>query len=98
MVLETTLDDELRDLGFVRELQSRVQTMRKEMELDYTQRIHVGVTGSERATKVLAKHGAELAKEVLAVGEIATNALPEGATHHEAEVEGEKVTIGVARA
>jgi isoleucyl-tRNA synthetase len=98
VVLETALDDELRDLGFLRELQSRVQAMRKDMGLEYSERIKLAIVGSDRAARVLAKYGAELAKEVLAVGEIATREAPAGATSREVEVEGEKLTIAIARA
>ncbi len=45
VVLDTRLDDELRDLGLVRELQYRIQTMRKEARLEYTDRIRVSVLG-----------------------------------------------------
>src|SRR5208282_1829926 len=48
VILETTLDDELKELGFVRELLNRIQTARKEMGLEYTDRIRVGARGSDR--------------------------------------------------
>ena len=77
VVLETTLDDELRELGFYRELLNRVQTMRKEIGLEYTDRIRVAVLGSERAVRLARAHEKELAREVLAV-QIATDEAPRG--------------------
>jgi isoleucyl-tRNA synthetase len=97
VILETTLDDELRDLGFFRELLNRVQTARKEMALEYTDRIRVGVLGSDRVRGIVEKHSSELAREALATS-ISTSELPEGGQLHELDVEGEAVTIGVARA
>ena len=43
VILDTKIDDALRELGFVRELQSRIQTARKELGLEYMDRIRVGV-------------------------------------------------------
>ncbi|HEY2516038.1 MAG TPA: isoleucine--tRNA ligase [Polyangiaceae bacterium] len=96
VILETTLDDELKDLGFYRELLNRVQTARKEMELEYTDRIAVGVKGSARVGKIVDAHSEELGREVLAT-KVTVDALPANATVFEVEVEGEKVTIGVAK-
>jgi isoleucyl-tRNA synthetase len=95
MVLETTLDDELRDLGFARELQNRVQTARKEMELEYTDRIALVVSGSERVGRIVALHGAELGKGVLATTVTSGTGAGIG---REFEVDGEAVTIWVERA
>jgi isoleucyl-tRNA synthetase len=97
VVLETKLDDRLRELGFARELQNRVQTMRKEMALDFADRIKLAVIGSERVDKIVDATRDELCGEVLAV-ELSTTTPPHGATSREVDVEGEKVTIAIARA
>ncbi len=99
VILETTLDEELKDLGFFRELLNRIQAARKEMGLEYTDRIRVGVLGSERARRVVEQHAAEIAREVLAVS-LSTSELPSQATEattYELEVEGEALKIGIAR-
>jgi len=57
VVLDTRLNDELRDLGYLRELLNRVQTARKEMGLDFVDRIHVRVAGSDRAMRIATAHG-----------------------------------------
>ena len=95
IALETELDDELRDLGLLRELTSRVQTVRKEERLEFTDRIALGVVGGERTQRVVAKYGAELARVVLAT-KLGAEALA-GAAARETEIEGEKVTLFVAR-
>jgi isoleucyl-tRNA synthetase len=95
--LDTQLDDELRDLGFVRELQNRIQTIRKEMALEFTDRIRVWVEGSDRVRAIVDGYRETLAPEVLAV-EVLTTKPDAGAEVREADVEGQAVRIGVARA
>jgi isoleucyl-tRNA synthetase len=110
VVLDTRIDDELRDLGFLRELLNRIQTLRKEMGLEYTDRIRVWIAGSDHVRRVLdapvtgpagaeSSGAASLAAEVLAVA-VSAEAPPPGvsADPHESDVEGEGVCIWVARA
>ncbi len=99
VVLETTLDDELRDLGLAREIQNRVQTVRKEMGLEYTDRIKLAVLGSERVGRVIARDAERLSAEVLADA-ISTSptAWSAGGAEHPVEVEGERIAIVVTRA
>jgi isoleucyl-tRNA synthetase len=95
--LDTKLDDELRDLGLLREIQSRVQTMRKEMGLEYTDRIHLSVLGGERVGRVVETYKDALGLEVLAV-DISTNHLFPGAEVREVDLEGDRVRLGITRA
>jgi isoleucyl-tRNA synthetase len=97
VVLETTLDDTLREMGFARELQNRVQNARKEMGLEFTDRVHLSVIGSPRVLAIVEKNKTELAREVLAV-DISTTTKPENARVSEVDVEGEAVTLAIARA
>ncbi|HEY1956248.1 MAG TPA: isoleucine--tRNA ligase [Polyangiaceae bacterium] len=94
VALETALDDHLRELGFLRELQSRIQAMRKELGLEFTDRIVLGLSGGPRLSAVLAKYTDVLAREVLAA------AIERSHTGDavEAEVEGEAVRISILRA
>ncbi len=94
VALETTLDDHLRELGFLRELQSRVQAMRKELGLEFTDRIVLGLSGGPRLAAVLAKYKDSLAREVLATSVEPSHAGDE----REAEVEGESVRLSILRA
>ncbi|HEX3345869.1 MAG TPA: DUF5915 domain-containing protein, partial [Polyangiaceae bacterium] len=93
--LDTQLDDELRDLGLLRELQNRIQTMRKEMGLEYADRIRVRLAGSERVQRIVVAHRDALASEVLAV-EVGFGS-PIGGEVRELDVEGETVVLEVAR-
>ncbi|MGH7280459.1 MAG: DUF5915 domain-containing protein, partial [Polyangiaceae bacterium] len=93
VVLETTLDEELKDLGLVREILNRIQGFRKDMALDYTDRIRVAVAGSDRVTRVMTSHRQAIMKEVLAVDMIVGQA---GADP--IDVDGEPVQLSVERA
>jgi isoleucyl-tRNA synthetase len=98
VVLDTRLNDELRDLGYLRELQNRIQTARKEMGLDFVDRVHIRIAGSERATRIAAAHEATIKSECLATelasgeGETATSAA------RELDVEGDKVQLWITKA
>ncbi len=93
VALETALDDELRELGFLRELQSKVQAMRKDIGLDFADRITLGLSGGERLAKVLAKYKDDLAREVLATAIAAASS-----DARDYDVEGEAVRISMLRA
>jgi isoleucyl-tRNA synthetase len=95
--LDTQLDDELRDLGFVRELQNRIQTLRKEMGLEYADRIWVRIDGSERVRRIADAHRDALAAEVLAVEVSVGPGKPLGGEVRELQVEDEMVVLEVAR-
>jgi isoleucyl-tRNA synthetase len=92
VALETALDDELRALGFLRELQSKVQAMRKDMGLEFTDRITLGLSGGPRLEALLAHHKDTLSREVLATS--VTQAPPDAP---EVDVEGEPVRIAIAK-
>ena len=94
--LDTQLDEQLRDLGFVRELQSRIQTIRKEMGLEYTDRIRVTVGGSDKVRRIVEAHRDALAAEVLAV-EVAWAVRGSGPDVRPVEVEGETVALTVVK-
>jgi isoleucyl-tRNA synthetase len=66
VVLHTALTDELRDEGLAREIVSRVQGIRKDLALGFTDRIELFVGGSERVTRVAAAFRGNIADEVLA--------------------------------
>jgi isoleucyl-tRNA synthetase len=67
VALHTELDDDLRAEGFVRELQSKLQALRKDEDLGYTDRIRVRlVTDAESAAAVLAFQE-QLVGEILCV-------------------------------
>ncbi|MCD8119199.1 MAG: isoleucine--tRNA ligase [Lachnospiraceae bacterium] len=66
-VVDTHLTPELIEEGFVRELISKVQTMRKEADFEVMDHIVLSVTGNDRILEIVTKNEAEIKKEVLAI-------------------------------
>jgi len=66
VVLDTKLDDALIEEGFVREVISKVQTMRKEAGFEVTDRIVLGEKGNDRIRDIIAKNEELIRKNVLA--------------------------------
>jgi isoleucyl-tRNA synthetase len=64
--LDTTLDDELINEGFAREIVRSVQDARKQAGLEVSDRIVLGVSGSEAVEKALSVHREYLMSETLA--------------------------------
>lgn len=96
VVLHTALTDALRDEGLGREILSRVQGVRKELDLGFTERIKLAIDGSDRARRVAASIRADLTDEALA-DEVIIGAAPFTGEQRGGEVDGEAVTITVAR-
>ena len=94
VVLETTLTPELIEEGFVRELVSKVQTMRKEAGFEVTDRILVLAAGNEKIETVLKNNAEQIKSEVLA------NDMILGETRgyvKEWNINGEAVTLAVEK-
>ena len=94
VVLDTNLTEELLEEGFVREIISKIQTMRKEADFEVTDKIKVTYEGSEKAEAVFAKFADEIAGDTLALS--ITKASPAGYVK-EWKINGEDVVLGVER-
>jgi isoleucyl-tRNA synthetase len=92
VALNTTLTPELIDEGFVREIISKIQTMRKDADFNVTDHIAVTVEGSERICGIIVALAQDIAKDVLA--DSVCVATPQGSVK-EWDVNGEKAVIGV---
>ena len=66
VALNTQLTDDLIAQGFVRELISKIQTMRKDADFQVTDHIRVTITGSKPLCDIVTAHSAEIAGDVLA--------------------------------
>ena len=66
VVLDTALTPELIEEGYVNELVSKIQTMRKESGFEVTDRIHVTLGGNAKLAAIMQKNEAEIAAVVLA--------------------------------
>ncbi len=96
VVLDIRMTPELIEEGFVRELVSKIQTMRKEAGFEVTDHIVLTCQGSEAITAVFEKYGAQIAAETLA-DETAAAAPSDGAFAKEWEINGEQATLSVRR-
>ena len=94
VVLDTNLTPELLEEGFVRELISKIQTMRKEAGFEVMNHIRVFAEGNEKISVIFAAHGEEIRSEVLA-DEIVTGQT--GGYSKEWSINGEKVVLGVEK-
>ena len=66
VVLDTNLTPELIEEGFVREIISKIQTMRKEAGFEVMNHINVFQDGNDKLAEILKRHTEEIKKEVLA--------------------------------
>lgn len=93
VVLDGNLTPELVEEGFVREIVSKVQTMRKEADFNVTDRIRVYYDGNEKIAAVLSAN--DISSDVLADAVVAGKG---GELSKEWNINGEMVTLGVERA
>ena len=92
IALETTLSPELVEEGFVRELISKIQTMRKENGFEVQDRITVGIKDNEKLEKIVRKNEAFL-KDITLANEVTYNAVQ--GFEKAWNINGEKVTLSV---
>ena len=94
VVLDTNLTEELIEEGFVYEVISKIQTMRKEAGFEVMDHIKVSVNGNQKVADIVLSNKDQIAGKVLA-DEIVTDA--DFAVSKEWNINGEKVTIGVEK-
>ena len=94
VVLETTLTPELIEEGFVREIISKVQQMRKEAGFEVMDKIAVYLEGNDKLEEIVRKNEDLIKSEVLA-NEVGYDSV-KGFTK-EWNINGESVTMGVEK-
>ena len=94
VVLDTNLTPELIEEGFVRELVSKIQTMRKEAGFEVMDKIKVYAKDNDKIVSIMKNHGDEIKSEVLAE-EIVTGETK--GYEKEWNINSEKVTMAVER-
>ena len=92
VVLDTNLTDELIEEGFVREIISKVQTMRKESNFEVQDHIHVIYQGSAKIDAIMEKYAGEIKGQLLAVDLVSGS--PDGKKW---SINGEDVTIAITK-
>ena len=93
VVLDTNLTPELIEEGFVREIISKIQTMRKEAGFEVMDKIVVYASGNDKIQTILCDNKEAIMAEVMA------NDIVEGQDGFTKEwnINGEQVTLGVKR-
>ena len=95
VVLVTNLTEALIEEGFVREVISKVQTMRKEADFDVTDRITIGYATTDKLSAIIEKGAADIQAATLATavtcGELAD------AYAKDWNINGEKATLWVKK-
>ena len=94
VALETTLSEELIEEGFVREIISKIQTMRKDSGFEVMDNIKIYENGSEKLEGVMQKNAETIKSETLAKEIIFES---ECENSKEWNINGEKVKLGVER-
>ncbi|MBQ3426162.1 MAG: isoleucine--tRNA ligase [Clostridia bacterium] len=94
VVLETKLTDELIEEGFVRELVSKLQNMRKDSGFEVMDHIRIFVSGNERINGIFTRNGEYIRSQVLADEIIYDKTC---AASKEWNINGETVSLGVEK-
>ena len=94
VVLDTNLTPELIEEGFVREIISKIQTMRKEAGFEVMDKICIYAKDNERITELMNNHKEEIMSEVLAEDMVLNET--DGYVK-EWNINKENVVLGVAR-
>nr|WP_317357345.1 isoleucine--tRNA ligase [uncultured Tyzzerella sp.] len=94
IVLDINLTEELLEEGFVREIISKIQTMRKEAEFEVLDKITVYYSNNEKIANIISKNIDQIKEDVLATDII--NGSNDG-YNKEWNINGEKVTLTVVK-
>ncbi len=90
VALDTILTPELVEEGFVKELISKIQTMRKDSDFNVMDRINVTIGGNEKVLNIAKKNEASISTVVL------SDSITQGEGGKEWDINGEKVSISVS--
>ena len=94
VVLDTNLTPELIEEGYVREIISKVQTMRKEAGFEVMDKIKISLSGNDVIEGIFRAHEADIKSEVLAEDVVYTET---AGYVKEWKINSEKVTLGVEK-
>ncbi len=95
VALDITLTPELVDEGFVREIISKIQTMRKESDFVVTDRICIFADPSETLRRIIETYPDRILPAVLGDGFEITDKMPDGA--REWDINGERLVMALER-
>ena len=95
VVIDTNLTPELIEKGFVREVVSKLQTMRKEAGFDVVDRISAYYQTTEKLAGVIEKNAPAISSSVLATS--LSEGAPEGGYQKEWNINGEKALLTIVK-
>ena len=67
VVLNTDITPELKEEGYLREILSKVQNMRKESNFEVMDKIHLYIAGNEKLEELVKKNEEDIKKETLSL-------------------------------
>jgi len=94
VVLDTNLTEELIEEGFVYEVISKIQTMRKDADFEVMDHIKVSISGNQKLSDIVMANEKAISEKVLADAILKDETL---SVSKEWNVNGETVTIGVEK-
>ncbi|MBR4305246.1 MAG: isoleucine--tRNA ligase, partial [Ruminiclostridium sp.] len=94
VVLDTTLTPELIEEGFVREIVSKIQSMRKDAGFEVMDHITIYCDGNDKVAEILTRNSAEISDDTLAEN-IVTGSVD--GYNAQWDINGENVTLGVKK-
>jgi isoleucyl-tRNA synthetase len=94
VVLDTNLSEELINEGFMYEVISKVQTMRKDSGFEVMDHIKLSVNGNDKIAQIVKDNADSISTKVLATELVYGSDV---ANSKEWDINGEKVTIGVEK-
>ncbi len=94
VVLDTNLTETLIEEGYMYEVISKIQTMRKEADFEVMDHIKVSLIGNDKLYAIVEKHSAAIADKVLADAIVAGESY---SVSKEWDINGEKVTISIEK-
>jgi isoleucyl-tRNA synthetase len=96
VALDTVISDDLRAEGLARETVNRIQNMRKSADYDVSDRILVGIHGSQDILEAIRRHRQWIRNETLSL-ELEFAPVPDGDLVSSFDIDSEQLTIGVRR-
>ena len=91
VVLDIELNDELIEEGFVRELISKIQNLRKDSGFEVQNHIEIYYSDNAKLEEIISKNATQIADETLA------DKIAKGEGDTELDINGEKVKVKLVR-
>ena len=97
VVLNTDLTEELLEEGVYRELLRRVQDLRRELDIEYTQRIGLSIEASEKIRGIIEARRVHFMEETLCTALETDGSVPRAGERREMEVDRETISVVLSK-